>query len=78
MGHDESSGEPKGVGRSRAESRERNKKAPEMSASDFSSNTKDIGFQCTLLGSVHGIKGNKVVSVKRERKKWLTTVLELN
>lgn len=78
MGHDENPGKPKGVGRSREERGERNKKALEMSASDFSSNTKDVGFQCTLLGSVHSIKENKVVSVKGERKKWLTTVLELN
>ena len=56
----------------------RNKKAPEISASGFSNNTKDAGFQCTLLGSVQGIKGNKVVSVKGKRKKWLMTALELN
>lgn len=49
-----------------------------MSASDFSNNTKDAGFQCTLLGSVQGRKGNKVVSVKGERGKWLTAALELN
>lgn len=61
-----------------AERSKRNKKAPEMSASDFSNNTKDVGFQCTLPGSVQGIKGNKVVSVKGTREKWLTTALELN
>lgn len=61
-----------------AERSKRNKKAPEMSASDFSNNTKDVGFQCTLPGSVQGIKGNKVVSVKGKREKWLTTALELN
>ena len=49
-----------------------------MSASDFSNNTKDVGFQCTLPGSVQGIKGNKVVSVKGKSEKWLTTALELN
>lgn len=74
MGHDESPGEPKEVGRSRAETGKRNKKAREMSASDFSSSTKDVGFQCTLLGSVHHIKGNKVVSVKGKRGKWLITL----
>lgn len=61
-----------------AERSKRNKKAPEMSASDFSNNTKDVGFQCTLPGSVQGIKGNKVVSVKGKSEKWLTTALELN
>lgn len=80
-GHDESPGEPRGVGRSRQrEARERKKKkrGPEMSDSDFSHSTKDAGFQCTLLGSVQCIKGNKVVSVKAKRGKWLTTALELN
>lgn len=62
-----------------AERGKRNKKkALEMSASDFSNNTKDAGFQCKLLGSVQGIKGNKVVSVKAKREKWLMIALELN
>lgn len=36
---------------------------------------KISGFQCTLLGSVQIIKGNKVVSVKGKSRKWLTTAL---
>ena len=79
MQHDESLGEPNPVGRSQAERGERDKKGLEMSASDFSSNTKAVGFQCTLLASVHGRKGNKLGSVQGKRgDKRLTTVLELN
>lgn len=61
-------------------SRERQEKlkAPEISASDFSNNTKDAGFQCTLRGSVQGAKGNELVSVKGKNKKWLMTARELN
>lgn len=51
----------------RPERGERDKKGLEMSASDFSSHTKAVGFQYTLLASVHGRKGNKVVSVKGKR-----------
>lgn len=46
----------------------RNKKAPEMLASDFSNNTKDVGFQCTLLGSVQGIKGTRWSVLKQRAK----------
>lgn len=65
--HDESLGESDPLGRSRAERGGRGRKGPEMSASDFPSNTKAVGFQCTLLASVHRRKGDKVVSVKGKR-----------
>lgn len=61
-----------------AERSKRNKKALKMSASDFSNNTKDVGFQCTLPGPVQGMKGNKVDSVKGKRETRLMTALELN
>lgn len=61
-----------------AERSKRNKKALKMSASDFSNNTKDVGFQCILPGPVQGMKGNKVLSVKGKRETRLMTALELN
>lgn len=64
---DESLGESDPLGRSWAERGGRDRKGPEMSASDFSSHTKAVAFQCTLLASVHGRKGNKLVSVKGKR-----------